>query len=1317
MVFLRLTVKIYPPEQIQSSSSFSFRSILSSDNDAGRNSSGAPAGKPASFLLVLENPEDVTLGGLAKMIQAKWTKLRPNAEPLQIKKMLDDNHDTDDLDVDMTAADVFVDRGLGQIDGRDQRGCLRVIQRPTPYSPARFPSVTLDWDAAAEDYERRIQAKREAAAKSVHKFPTITEEDSQAGSVSGSQNGDRQHTPGNVTPAHQTDELERRRDMPVLSVEKEHEIPGSPARWDEQLQIQEQDSQDNNEKTIAATPQHRRFESQELGGSPTPTRPSAPSSEKTAATSQPRAATRGRAANRTINRIASESKSPHPAKGLHLTEQTPSLRHKTRSLTRRRISQFINPVEDDEEGEANGQDNGRQEGEGGEKDEGDNEEGNFDYDGDVAMDDDGIAPDAFTATEEAPEQDLANGDAPATRLGKRKKSQEELQSNKEPRLDRAGTLTQETSEYRSSSPSAMRKRERAPSFSGPGRRPSITEQHSPPRPGLGLGITKSPPRKQPAKPDLKNFTKAPKLVFVDSSNREQPSNQTAVTAAPVWLSNAHKSTQNDSIPAKPQTPADKVKSALRKEASADKRRSVSFSEENSVIPVTEDSRSRLPSGSAAKEPKKAKDKKEKSPNAGQDKPPTPGITVYPGGVTAEKIQQILEEQKREAEKKKQEQEEMDREMREAKERNASSQYLAILAEIHRTRMWISENKNSGRQKTQQQLKSSRSRLDMYYRELDLMKANPNGHSKTPEKKKKKKKRASEAAAEISEETSTPSSNAKDSGSAKKKKAARRESSSTRSPAKSPPKQTENEEAAPTETTNNGDSAQTTEEPEAGQETETAPAETPSHSKRKTSPAEKAQHKEPVTASPKRTRCSRRSLRAVDGADAMDIDQPSQLEPQPEPEPQQEDGQEDGQEMETEPEQEGEQEQEQPEEPEPEPEPQPHDQEEDGAEQDEEQRQGQEQEQAETQPEPESEPEQQPEPEQREPTKGLETEQEPAQDRESEQEQQPEPEPEPEPEAEAEQEAEPQSEQQPQEPEKQPEEPEMVPETSQPQAQEPQGPQAEPSQPWPEKPQSQQSRLLSQEQSQSFPMSDDVNLPEIQTIRTLDQSKKPEERLAPQPTTEEPKPVSQEDKAKESSSEDEDGDETESETGSDSDSGSGSGSDDDDEEEQGPELTKADLLRRANGANGTNGTSFARNSMTKSPAPSSQRQLPQSQPLPQNRYSSPRGSSQPPAQSQPQPHIQPFQSVNKASARASLLGLKNMITSQKQEYDAQLQEARMATVTRKKDVFDPPSDSESEDESESDSDSDSDSDNESGADDGDIQSSGTVGKLRKALQKK
>ena len=84
MVFLRLTVKIYPREQLQSTSSFSFRAILgdrgSDRDDSDRTSSGSASRKPASFLIVLESPEEVTLGGLAGMIQDKWRKLRPNAE-------------------------------------------------------------------------------------------------------------------------------------------------------------------------------------------------------------------------------------------------------------------------------------------------------------------------------------------------------------------------------------------------------------------------------------------------------------------------------------------------------------------------------------------------------------------------------------------------------------------------------------------------------------------------------------------------------------------------------------------------------------------------------------------------------------------------------------------------------------------------------------------------------------------------------------------------------------------------------------------------------------------------------------------------------------------------------------------------------------------------------------------------------------------------------------------------------------------------------------------------------------------------------------
>jgi hypothetical protein len=36
--------------------------------------------KPGIFLLVLDKPEDVTLGGLAGMIQDHWTKLHPDLE-------------------------------------------------------------------------------------------------------------------------------------------------------------------------------------------------------------------------------------------------------------------------------------------------------------------------------------------------------------------------------------------------------------------------------------------------------------------------------------------------------------------------------------------------------------------------------------------------------------------------------------------------------------------------------------------------------------------------------------------------------------------------------------------------------------------------------------------------------------------------------------------------------------------------------------------------------------------------------------------------------------------------------------------------------------------------------------------------------------------------------------------------------------------------------------------------------------------------------------------------------------------------------------
>lgn len=155
MVFLRLTVKVYP-----------------------RNPNAPRTGSPASFLLPVENPEDTSLGGLASLIQEKWKKLRPHEGALEIKQIVDDAHESADLDPDMTVADVWVDLGKARSDNCDQRGTVRVIQKPTdePYAPVRFPSVTHDWDAAAQEFQRQRRVKNEPASPPMG---TIPEEGSQ----------------------------------------------------------------------------------------------------------------------------------------------------------------------------------------------------------------------------------------------------------------------------------------------------------------------------------------------------------------------------------------------------------------------------------------------------------------------------------------------------------------------------------------------------------------------------------------------------------------------------------------------------------------------------------------------------------------------------------------------------------------------------------------------------------------------------------------------------------------------------------------------------------------------------------------------------------------------------------------------------------------------------------------------------------------------------------------------------------------------------------------------------------------------------------
>ncbi|PGH19650.1 hypothetical protein AJ80_03805 [Polytolypa hystricis UAMH7299] len=148
MVLLRLTIKVLPREQLGAGG---LASIAHGNNTA--------AEKATSFLLILPDPEKVKLSELAYMITEKWSKLRPEAEPLEIKRLLDDQHDTGELDADLTAADVFVDTGKARADGLDQRAAVRVIQKPASRPPVRYGSVVQDWSGMANNFSH-LNARR-----------------------------------------------------------------------------------------------------------------------------------------------------------------------------------------------------------------------------------------------------------------------------------------------------------------------------------------------------------------------------------------------------------------------------------------------------------------------------------------------------------------------------------------------------------------------------------------------------------------------------------------------------------------------------------------------------------------------------------------------------------------------------------------------------------------------------------------------------------------------------------------------------------------------------------------------------------------------------------------------------------------------------------------------------------------------------------------------------------------------------------------------------------------------------------------------------
>ena len=202
---------------------------------------------------------------------------------LSIKKILDDTKEDLDLYPDLTVADVWVDYGKARADGLDQRGSVRVLQKPAAAAPERFPSVEQDWDAAIVAYKRKraMEAKKEAMEA---QFPAIQEEDEESNGQPSRGHSQYlsqdqmqwEHSPGspNNLPrasARKSPVEHRNRDLPLSSVETgNRSTPQLPAK--------------SVGPTIAGTPPPR-HESEELGESPSPAerRASSARSQPTAA--------------------------------------------------------------------------------------------------------------------------------------------------------------------------------------------------------------------------------------------------------------------------------------------------------------------------------------------------------------------------------------------------------------------------------------------------------------------------------------------------------------------------------------------------------------------------------------------------------------------------------------------------------------------------------------------------------------------------------------------------------------------------------------------------------------------------------------------------------------------------------------------------------------------------------------------------------------------------------------------------------------------------------------------------------------------------
>ena len=495
-----------------------------------------------------------------------------------------------------------MDNGKARADGLDQRATVRVIQKPTPFTPVRYSSVVQDW---SKDYGRFRIAKE---------FATIPEE-----STSSEPSRGRGLSMGDNASSRISQS-----DLPVLSVERDDmEMPLSSHRWGRTTPPLDQELRGYE---IAPTPQGKRLASQELGHSPTlvlrPTVEPPPLSP----------------AEGFVRRQETESVVSGRSRSLFLNSPSPEGQGQDQKgklaankVSSESLSSIASTVKTQDVEMTDGEPRSSLPTD-------DRKQPSFRYKSPVVVIDNTNKSNNVSLTERFL----------SAAKRKRKASVGHFVRNKGPRLEStaapSNTTPQSTKQPKEKknaklnepSSSTSRKYDRGSSYSGShlstGERPAELLKT-----GLGLGITKSPPRKKLV--SSKMITNRSRVA-----ERENVPTQNVSTRRRSW------SQQNDITPVKGQNPgveqAKRLSSALRKNSPSDRQlelQSVSFAEDSQSVTTPSITAPREPSPRPATSASKDTSNHnvpvldQESVDAKQTN--ATGIMVFPENVPQERLQQ------------------------------------------------------------------------------------------------------------------------------------------------------------------------------------------------------------------------------------------------------------------------------------------------------------------------------------------------------------------------------------------------------------------------------------------------------------------------------------------------------------------------------------------------------------------------------------------------------------------------------------------------------------------------------------------------------